>query len=451
MSNKLLAGFARTDITPILGIGIAGYYVERKAEGVLDPLECGAAAFGDGENTVVLVSIDSCGTAATKYYTKARQLASEKTGVPADSVFISATHSHTAPYWGERDRADESEYTSFLINRIADTAVLAVNDMKPARMGIGEGIAPNIAFIRRYVMRDGRIRTNPGVNNPDIVRPVGDVDERVTVLRFARENAPEIILMNFGCHPDVVGGNLISADWPGFARRRVEKAIDNTRCLFFNGAEGDINHVNVFPKGGDMNGMFIDFDDVSRGYAHSRHMGNVAAAAVLQAYEKVEWREVGSVGGRISDITLPSNMPTKDQLVSAREIAALHRSGRDKDIPFEAMELTTVVAEAERMLRLENGPEAFTMPLSAVYIGDIAFIGVPGEPFGGVGRALKDAKGWSAVLPCCITNGYEGYFPMRDSYEEGGYEARSSVYAAGAAERIIDEGLKLLSEIREDV
>jgi len=52
------------------------------------------------------------------------------------------------------------------------------------------------------------------------------------------------------------------------------------------------------------------------------------------------------------------------------------------------------------------------------------------------------------VLPCCITNGYEGYFPMREAYDEGGYEARSSIYAAGVAERIIEAGLSLLAELR---
>ena len=112
------------------------------------------------------------------------------------------------------------------------------------------------------------------------------------------------------------------------------------------------------------------------------------------------------------------------------------------------MALTTVVAEAERMLRLEHGPSAFTMPLTAVAIGDVALIGLPGEPFTGIGRALKEAPGWALVLPCCITNGYEGYFPMREAYDEGGYEARSSVYAAGVAEQLISEGLETLNALR---
>ena len=98
-------------------------------------------------------------------------------------------------------------------------------------------------------MKDGSVRTNPGVDNPHILHPIGDVDERVNVLRFDRES-DSLVLVNFGNHPDVVGGCKISADWPGFLRNTVEKALDNTKCIFFNGAQGDVNHVNVHPPGG---------------------------------------------------------------------------------------------------------------------------------------------------------------------------------------------------------
>ena len=47
--KDLQVGFARLDITPELGIGISGYYVERRAEGVLDPLEVNALALACGE------------------------------------------------------------------------------------------------------------------------------------------------------------------------------------------------------------------------------------------------------------------------------------------------------------------------------------------------------------------------------------------------------------------
>ena len=52
------------------------------------------------------------------------------------------------------------------------------------------------------------------------------------------------------------------------------------------------------------------------------------------------------------------------------------------------------------------------------------------------------------MLPCCLTNGDAGYFPMRDAYDEGGYEARSSDFKAGVAELIIAEGKELLNSLR---
>ena len=446
--NGLKTGFARMNIAPALGIGISGYYVERNATGILDDLEVNALAVECGCGKAVLISVDNCGVAPTAIYSACRARVSKETGVPEDCVFISSTHTHTSPFWGEGNDPEVLEYTHFLESRIADAAKLSIEDLLPAKMGWGVSEAKNVAFVRRFRMKDGSIRTNPGVDNPDILAPIGDVDERVNVLRFQREGGQDIVLVNFGNHPDVVGGTKLSADWPGFLRRRVEKALDGVQCIFFNGAQGDVNHVNVHPRGGDLNDMFMDFDDVSRGYGHARHIGNVLAGAVLQVYDKVCWQDVQSVSAAIRTIEVSSNMPPAEAIPKAKEYVELHRSGHDDRIPFEGMQLTTVVAEAERMCRLENGPASFKMPLSCVAIGNIALIGLPGEPFTGIGRALKEAPGWELVLPCCITNGYEGYFPMKEAYDEGGYEARSSIYAAGVAERIVEEGLTLLDQMR---
>ena len=448
MANKLEAGFARADVTPLMGIGISGYYVDRFAQGVLDPLEVNAVALRCGGDACVLVSVDNCGLAPTAVYTACRERTAAALGIDPASVFIASTHTHTSPFWGEGDDPMVADYTRFLEARIADAAKAAYEDLRPARMGTAEGRAPEVAFVRRFRMKDGSIRTNPGVDNPDIDHPIGDVDERVHVLRFDREGAEPIVLVNFGNHPDVVGGSKLSADWPGFLRRRVEKALSPVRCIFFNGAQGDVNHVNVRPSEGFRNDLFHDFDDVDRGYGHARHIGNVLAGAVLQVYDKVRWADVDRLACAQKWITVKANVPAPEELPQARRFAELHRAGRDEEIPFEGMELTTVVAEAERMLRLEHGPERVEMLISGVAIGDAALIGLPGEPFTGIGRALKQAEGWNAVLPCCITNGYEGYFPMKEAYDEGGYEARSSVFAAGVAEKIIDEGKALLDGLR---
>ena len=124
-------------------------------------------------------------------------------------------------------------------------------------------------------------------------------------------------------------------------------------------------------------------------------------------------------------------------------------AGKDDEIPFEGMELTTVVAEAARMLRYEHGPEQFDMGFTAMAIGNVALFGIPGEPFTGIGRGVKEAEGWDMVMPMCLTNGSDGYFPMKEAYDEGGYESRSSRFKVGVAERIIEEGKQILSQLKK--
>lgn len=449
--NTLKAGFSRVNINPMMGIGIAGYYIPRNADGILDDLEINVLALADDSTRVLLINLDNSGVRAGLSRTF-RELVSEVTGVPADAIFVSATHTHTAPFLVD-DSEDEKvqEYMRFVRHKIADAAQFALDDLKPAKMGFGIGEAPNVAFVRRFRMKDGSIRTNPGVNNPDILAPIGDVDERVSVLRFDREGAETLILVNFANHPDVVGGCKISADWPGLLRATVEKALDNTKCVFFNGAQGDVNHVNVHPKAGDFNDMFMDFDDVSRGYGHARYIARVVTGGVLQAFDKVNYVDVDRVRYAQKTINLPSNMPDKKDIPEAHRINDLHKAGRDSELPYVGMLLTTVVAEAARMVLLENGPDSFPMVLSGITVGPVAFVGIPGEPFTGIGRGLKEADGYELILPCCCTNGYEGYFPMQEAYDEGGYEARSSRFKAGVAEQIIAEGKQLLKEIGEQI
>ena len=446
--NTLHAGFSRVDITPMMGIGMAGYYVPRYAEGVLDPLEINALALACGEEKAVLISVDHCGI-VKEVLNSMRQHICEVTGLPWESIYIHSTHTHTGPFLNYNPTEPlEIEYARSVYHKIADAAKFALDDLKPAKMGYGIGDAPNIAFVRRFRMKDGSVRTNPGVDNPDILHPIGDVDERVNVLRFDQEGGQSLVLVNFGDHPDVVGGSKISADWPGFLRQTVEKVLDNTKCIFFNGAQGDVNHVNVHPRGGYLNDMFMDFDDVARGYKHAQYMGRVVAGGVLQAFDKVKYVDVDSIRCAQKFLRVPANLPTAEELPEAKHINELHVAGRDSELPYTGMMLTTMVAAAARKVRLENGPEFFEMPLSAIAIGPVAMFGVPGEPFTGVGRALKEADGYELVLPTCNTNAKEGYFPMLECYEEGGYEAGSSNFKAGVAELLIESGLELLKELK---
>ena len=169
--NTFKVGFSRVNVTPMLGIGISGYYKPRYADGVLDELELNALALEAKGKKILLLSLDNCGP-GTKEYSTFRAEISKATGIPAEAIFIHSTHTHTGPFVvADSEDALEREYFTMLLHRMADAAVLAVADMKPARMGWAVGQAPNIAFVRRFRMKDGSVQTNPGVGNPNIDHP----------------------------------------------------------------------------------------------------------------------------------------------------------------------------------------------------------------------------------------------------------------------------------------
>lgn len=445
----LKVGFNRVDVTPMLGVKISGYYKERIADGVLDNLEVSTVAYECGDKKAIMLSVPHCGLKREIIADFAAAI-TEATGLNKEQILIHATHTHTGPWVRPENMNDlETTYKATLTRKLADSARMALDDLSPAKMGFGMGTAPNVSFVRRFRMKDGSLQTNPGVNNPDIVAPVGDIDDSVNVIRFDRECGDTVVVVNFANHPDVVGGNKISADWPGMLTHEVEHTLPNTKCAFFNGAQGDVNHVNVHPTGGYLNDMFMDFDDVARGYKHARYIARVVLGGVLQAFDKVEYVDVDSISYVQNTINMPSNRPDPADLPEAERINALHEAGKDAELPYKGMMLTTVVAEAARMLRLKDGPDAFDMELSGLRVGPVAFVGIPGEPFNGIGKGIKAAGTHRMILPMCLTNGSEGYFPMQDAYDEGGYEARSSNFKSGVAEFIIKHSTELLKELGE--
>ncbi len=451
--NNLKVGYAKVNINPRLGIGLYGYYVPRYAKGFLDDLEAHAIALSCNDETLLMISVDICAVGSKNYKDFSERICAA-TGLSREKIFIAATHTHTGPFTEhtvmfEVDDKLIDEYAEFLGNRLADLSVMALSDLKNAKMGFIEGKAPDrVAYIRRYKMKDGTVCTCPPVNDPNIDHAIGELDQRVHIVRFDREGGESIVLLNYGVHADTVNGEMISSDWIGWLRRTVDKALDGVKCIAFVGAQGDVGSTNVFPSGGDMNDTEISFDNEMKSPGMARFIGRALAGTLLQVYDKVEYVDVDNIKIIEKIVEVPANKAKPEELPQAKLYKKLHEEGRDCDIPFEAMELTTVVAEAVRMCQLENAPDNFEINLTGVKIGPVAFIGIAGEPFTEIGVGIKDTEGWSAIMPCCQVNGNFGYFPVKSAFDEGGYEARSSKYTSVVAERLIDGGKALLKELK---
>ncbi|MBE6928759.1 MAG: hypothetical protein E7463_00630 [Ruminococcaceae bacterium] len=433
------AGFARLDITPPFGTRIVGYYSERIADGILDPLQVNAVAFSDGEHTAVAVSMDVLELLQVTTDI-IRRRAAGKNGIPMEAIFLSCTHTHTGPQIDEGMLFKTNpSYNEYFFDRVSDVIALAIDDMCEASVEIARGTVRDVAFIRRFLMKDGTVKMNPGPD-PDVVRPVGTADETVQLVKIVREDAADIAIVNFQVHPDVIGGTKFSADYPGFVRRILESALADEKdgkgvhAVYFNGAQGDTNHINRMGS-------------LTKGYAHSRHMGRAIAGGVLAVYSQTVPVASDRVFFRQVSALVPPNRGTAEEVKKAHEYARIHAES-GAEAAAKACPGIVSLPHAQRIIWVENAPEFLDLHVTCVGFGEVAFVGLPGEPFTEIGRAIKEGSPFAMTIPCCNTNGSEGYFPTRDTFDSGSYETISSRFKSGVAEKLIETGVSLTKELK---
>lgn len=444
MSN-LRVGFSRHIVNPPMGIPVEGLFRVRLANEILDDITMSAVAFDDGVKKAVVVSVDLLyiRTDAADVY---RAAISEACDLPLEAIFIAGTHTHGGPAIDfNSDREIVREYTKKygqeLINCIKD----AMADLQPAKLSTAVGLANDISFVRRYFMKDGSVRTNPFIGDPDIVGMVNEPNRNVNIIKVERESGDDLIMVNFGVHPCSLATESVTADFPHFLRQTLEGALPNTKCVFLTAFEGDVGCTKRTPVLGDW--------DIRSGYKRTEHIGRSLAGSVLQACTLTIPVENTDISYGSSIIRLES-FQENDKVEEAKRIWALHESGRDDEIaaslgPNPGMELTNTIAEARRRVRLEHGPEYFDFLASAVRIGDIVFAGLPGEPFTEIGLGIHEKSPYQLTFLCCCTNGGNTYFPSSSAYAQGGYEARTTILRKGCSEKLVDGVSALIKSIRE--
>lgn len=434
--SKMKTGFSRLDITPPLGVRLGGYYYERKATGVLDPLFVNGLAVSDGERTAVILVCDLLGI----YNDQAREWAgqiAQKTGLDAESVFVCHTHTHTGPViCGSREPSDP-QYDAWIFRRLCDAAAMAVRDLKPVSfISAYEGTCKGVAFVRRFRMKDGHYQTWAKSLDPDIADYACKGDETLRFVRIAREGGDELVLINFQCHPDNVSGDLYSADYPGFLRNKIEQAKPGTKAIFFDGAEGQMVVYDW------MNESIPSEKYVKAKWAAER-LGNF----VLEHFD--ETKPVKGEGVRFGQkIIMSKTKRDPARLSEADRLIAMHEAGRDGEIGPNWVSIP-LVSEAYILRRLEkNKQDEIPTLVSAVSVGGLAFLGIPGEPFCEVGINIRERSPYPVTFVCCQTNGCEGYYPTAEAYDQGGYEPRNTKFPKGTAERLTDAGVELLYRIK---
>jgi neutral ceramidase len=460
-AQSLLAGTGRRCINPPPNIAHGGWGAQKheQAEGIDMDLCVTALALSDGATTAIILDVD-IQILTNQVADSIRSAVTKATGVPAQNIRASATHTHSGPVpyksWIEKGYELVGPWFERVYSWCAEAAGEAVKNLQPVTIRAGRGEC-HINVNRRAITSRGERFLG---QNRD-----GACDHEVIVVKVDASNRTTFAtVVNYACHPTIMGpaNRLITPDYPGAMKRVVEQAIGG-KCLFLLGAAGDQGPVHGFQ--GDVNVY--------------RNLGAILGHEVVQIALGLNWipsseklREVvpsgaplGMYDQQFAALTgLPLRVIDKEIAVPLREALPDRKNAAQKLQQWKeklkaAREkqdaaITKAIFMARRAdieLRMAEdfgGRTDAGVRTQFITFGDVALVSCNIEPFCKIGLAIKRQSPFPFTLVSGYSNGRMAYMPTAEEWARGGYEVENSPFGQGAAEVLQREIIATLRELR---
>ncbi|MEM2849195.1 MAG: hypothetical protein QXI36_02845 [Candidatus Bathyarchaeia archaeon] len=443
----LRAGAAIVDVTPPLGIRISGYFEERIAKDVHDPLFVKALVLDDGETRLAVVVCDLIGV-ERRYLDEAKRMVYECTRIAPSNVLICCTHTHTGPDLKDMD------YGGFLTRRITDAVQLAVNRLTDAELSVEREEEAKPLGNRRFYMRDGTVWTNPGVLNPDIVKPAGPIDPEVNILCVRKPNGDTLGLMaNYAMHyaglsPTEKREDMytISADYFGIFSNVIQRIKgEEFVAMLANGACGDVIMFDAMKPHKEVNKLF----------GHAERVASLLAGKTIWAWNQMHFKSRLKLAASIEEVVIPRRFPTEEELKFASKLA----KGEVKAVNMRHYALKYFFHP--KLEELLNAPKHVKTWVQVLAVGDLAVIvGLPGEIFVEHGLKIKKESPFKYTFICELANDYVGYVPTVEAFREegdltssGSYETTigPNILSPEAGEIMVETALKMINKLYKTV
>ena len=415
---EMKAAWFRADITPAVGTKIAGYGPDDVSVGVLDPLYATGLCLDDGERKALIVSFDLLGIDAP-VIRELRKGVAGILGVPEAYVLFTCTHTHGGPH---SRMLNEDAHMKLDYSLDGDPpSGLDVGFMKMMRERLyaavrrlvsdGDWRTVKFGYFSSQVDANLNRRFTTADNHASFVAhrrtlqklATGIADKELGTVALLDEKTflPVYVIGNYAAHSLAshgpgTGGLRITSDFPGFYREYLKREC-GADAMFVQGAAGDL-----IPKGDEL--------------------GENAARRVGEGLAEESMAAVIDIQRNAARFVLPE--PRLAAVIRTMEVPLLTRC-RD----------------------LYDGDRT-TLEIQCLSIGDIAFVGVPGETVNELGLEIKWHSPFRRTFIAYCATGYFGYISPGNFVAAGGYEPKSQRFPSRDVLRMVGVAVDALSAIR---
>ena len=416
VAPPLRAAWFRRDITPAVGTKLAGYGPNDVSVAKNDALEACGLCLDDGVRKAMLVSLDVLGMDDGNVLAM-RKAVAEELGTGPEAVLISCTHTHEGPHTralrhslGEEAGGHggrQSGIDAKALEAIRTALKGAAAELRDARRWREVAVGFHSAAIdenrnRRFTTADNcasfiaHRRTLHG-----IATGIADKELGTVALLDPKSFEPLYVIGNYAAHPLAAhapgrGGLRISADFPGFYRRYVTQET-GAEAMFVQGAAGDL-----VPKGDEL------------GLAAARRTGENLAMESIASLIDIQ-RNAGR-------FVLESPRVGVSSLRFASPVRAVYRKA--------------------------DGRDSIDYELQLLAIGDVCFVGVPGETVNELGLEFKWHSPFKRTFVAYCSTGYWGYICPANLVAAGGYEPMEQRMRSRDALRMVSLAADAMQELR---
>ena len=442
-----LAGVARRDITPPVGIRAKNWGAARSdvSTGAHRPLTLTALALRSGPDAepLVLITADLSVWRRTEDEWSVRGAVLDAHGLGPARVMLHLVHTHASPSIHASD-VDEpgGEGIPDYLRAVRDAAVSATGEALagwvPVTMTVATGRSSvaacrDLPLDERYV-----VGFNPHV----------DADDTVLVARIAASDGPVLAtIVNYACHPTTLAweNTEVSPDFVGGLREVVETATGGAPCVFLQGASGDLAPREQYSGDTDL----ADRHGFAIGHAvlaalqtlpapsHGLALdGVVESGAPLAAWRPRPTTWPAEIAVDRTELSVPVKpLPTLEEL--ERRWAAIDPLARAERIRRARSQRTNLAAGTTT-----------TQPVWTWRLGELVFVGQPGEAYSVFQRELRRQVPEAGVFVLNLTNGASlGYLPPQDAYGRDIYQVWQTAYGAGALEQVTAHAITRAREL----